>query len=303
MRISSFFYSIRQGLKNIKRNLLFSLASIGTIVSCLFLFGIFYCIVVNFRTAMTDLESTVTISVFFDEGISEDNISMIGAQIRLRDEVNTLEFISADEAWENYAKKKYEDNYEAAMEAFAGDNPLKNSASYEITMNDLDKQAEFVEYLKSLDGVRKVTSSATTADGLSALNSIVTYASAGIIIILLLVSIFLISNTITIGITVRKEEISVMKLIGATNFFVRAPFIVEGVVIGLVGSLIPLVLVYYLYDSVVGYVIGRFTVIQSLFAFVPISDLFRVLIPAAAIIGIGLGLIGSMMATRKHLKV
>jgi cell division transport system permease protein len=170
-------------------------------------------------------------------------------------------------------------------------------------MNDLDKQAEFVEYLKSLDGVRKVTSSATTADGLSALNSIVTYASAGIIIILLLVSIFLISNTITIGITVRKEEIGVMKLIGATNFFVRAPFIVEGVVIGLVGSLIPLVLVYYLYDSVVGYVIGRFTVIQSLFAFVPISDLFRVLIPAAAIIGIGLGLIGSMMATRKHLKV
>jgi cell division transport system permease protein len=252
---------------------------------------------------MTDLESTVTISVFFDEGISEDNISMIGAQIRLREEVNTLEFISADEAWENYAKKKYEDNYEAAMEAFAGDNPLKNSASYEITMNDLDKQAEFVEYLKSLDGVRKVTSSATTADGLSALNSIVTYASAGIIVILLLVSIFLISNTITIGITVRKEEIGVMKLIGATNFFVRAPFIVEGVVIGLVGSLIPLVLVYYLYDSVVGYVIGRFTVIQSLFAFVPISDLFRVLIPAAAIIGIGLGLIGSMMATRKHLKV
>jgi cell division transport system permease protein len=94
-----------------------------------------------------------------------------------------------------------------------------------------------------------------------------------------------------------------MKLIGATNFFVRAPFIVEGVVIGLVGSLIPLVLVYYLYDSIVGYVIGRFPVIQSLFAFVPIADLFRILIPAAAIIGIGLGLIGSMMATRKHLRV
>lgn len=303
MRISSFFYSVRQGLKNIRRNLLFSLASIGTIVSCLFLFGVFYCIVVNFRTAMSDLENTVTISVFFDEGISEDNISMIGAQIRLRDEVNTLEFISADEAWESYAKKKYEDNYEAAMEAFAGDNPLKNSASYEITMKDLDKQAEFVEYLKSLDGVRKVTSSATTADGLSALSSIVTYASVGIIVILLLVSVFLISNTITIGITVRKEEISVMKLIGATNFFVRAPFIVEGVVIGLVGSAIPLVLVYYLYDSIVGYIIGRFSVIQSLFAFVPIAELFQILIPAAAVIGIGLGLIGSLMATRKHLRV
>ncbi|MBO5509737.1 MAG: permease-like cell division protein FtsX, partial [Lachnospiraceae bacterium] len=289
--------------KNIKRNLLFSLASVGTIVSCLFLFGIFYCIVVNFRTAMTDLENTVTISVFFDEGISEDNISMIGAQIRLREEVNTLDYISAEQAWENYAKKKYEDNYEEAMAAFAGDNPLKNSASYEITMKDLNKQAEFVQYLSELDGVRKVNSSATTADGLTALSSIVTYASGGIIIILLLVSVFLISNTITIGITVRKEEIGIMKLIGATNFFVRAPFIVEGVVIGLVGSMIPLVLVYYLYDNIVSYVIGRFPVVQNLFAFVPVGDLFKILIPASAIIGIGLGLIGSLGATRKHLKV
>lgn len=303
MRISSIFYSIKQGLKNIRRNLLFSLASIGTIVSCLFLFGIFYCVVVNFNTAMKDLENTVTISVFFDYGISEDNISMIGAQIRLREEVNTLDFISGDQAWERYAKKKYADNYEEAMAAFAGDNPLKDSASYEITMNDLEKQAEFVKYLESLDGVRKVTSSAATADGLTALSSIVTYASLGIIIILLLVSIFLISNTITIGITVRKEEIGIMKLIGATNFFVRAPFIVEGVVIGLVGSMIPLGLVYLMYDNVVGYVVGRFPIVQKLFAFVPISELFRVLIPASAIIGIGLGLVGSLITTRKHLKV
>lgn len=302
MRISSLFYSIKQGLKNIRRNLLFSLASVGTIVSCLFLFGIFYCIIVNFRTAMTDIENTVTISVFFDKGISDDNISLIGEQIRLRKEVNTLDFISADQAWEQYAKEKYED-YDAAMAAFAGDNPLKDSASYKITLKDLNNQAEFVQYLKDLQGVRKVLTSEVTADGIAALNSVVTYASIGIIVILLLVSIFLISNTITIGITVRKEEIAIMKLIGATNFFVRAPFIVEGVVIGLVGSLIPLGLVYYLYDHIVQYIIGRYSVVQSLFAFVPIKDLFAVLIPVSAGIGIGLGLIGSLLTTRKHLKV
>lgn len=302
MRISSLFYSIKQGLKNIRRNLLFSLASVGTIVSCLFLFGIFYCIIVNFRAAMTDIENTVTISVFFDKGISDDNISLIGEQIRLRKEVNTLDFISADQAWEQYAKEKYED-YDAAMAAFAGDNPLKDSASYKITLKDLNNQAEFVQYLKDLQGVRKVLTSEVTADGIAALNSVVTYASIGIIVILLLVSIFLISNTITIGITVRKEEIAIMKLIGATNFFVRAPFIVEGVVIGLVGSLIPLGLVYYLYDHIVQYIIGRYSVVQSLFAFVPIKDLFNVLIPVSAGIGIGLGLIGSLLTTRKHLKV
>ena len=288
--------------KNIKRNLLFSLASIGTIVSCLFLFGLFYCVIVNFRTAMTDLENTVTISVFFDEGVTDENITMIGQQIRLRDEVNTLDFISADEAWKQYAEEKFDDP-QAAIDAFQGDNPLKNSASYKITLKDLSNQAEFVQYLKGLTGVRKVLSSEVTADGVAALNSVVSYASIGIIVILLLVSIFLISNTITIGITVRKEEIGIMKLIGATNFFVRAPFIVEGVVIGLVGSLIPLILIYYMYDTVVQYIIGRFSVVQSLFAFVPAKEIFAVLIPLSAGIGIGLGLIGSLLTTRKHLKV
>ncbi|MGN0367314.1 MAG: permease-like cell division protein FtsX [Wujia sp.] len=302
MRISSLLYSIRQGLKNIRRNLLFSLASIGTIVSCLFLFGIFYCVIVNFKTAMTDLENTVTISVFFDEGITDENVAMIGEQIRLRSEVNTLDFISPEEAWEKFAKKNYDD-YEAALEAFQGDNPLKDSASYKITLKDLSNQAEFVHYLKGLGGVRKVLSSEVTADGVAALNSVVSYASIGIVVILLLVSVFLISNTIMIGITVRKEEIAIMKLIGATNFFVRAPFIVEGVTIGLVGSLIPLILVYYMYDTVVQYIIGRFAVVQNLFAFVPVKEIFVVLIPVSAAIGIGLGLIGSILTTRKHLKV
>lgn len=281
---------------------MFSLASIGTIVSCLFLFGLFYCVIVNFRTAMADLENTVTISVFFDEGVTDENITMIGQQIRLRDEVNTLDFISADEAWKQYAEEKFDDP-QAAIDAFQGDNPLKNSASYKITLKDLSNQAEFVQYLKGLTGVRKVLSSEVTADGVAALNSVVSYASIGIIVILLLVSIFLISNTITIGITVRKEEIGIMKLIGATNFFVRAPFIVEGVVIGLVGSLIPLILIYYMYDTVVQYIIGRFSVVQSLFAFVPAKEIFAVLIPLSAGIGIGLGLIGSLLTTRKHLKV
>ena len=251
---------------------------------------------------MTDLKNTVSISVFFDEGISQDNIALIGQQIRLREEINTMDFVSADQAWEDYARKNYED-YEAAMEAFAGDNPLKNSASYKITLKDLDNQAEFVNYLKELKGVRKVLTSEVTADGIAALSSVVTYASVGIVAILLLVSIFLISNTITIGITVRKEEIAIMKLIGATNFFVRAPFIVEGVTIGLVGSSLPLVLVYLLYDNIVDYVIGRFAIVKNLFAFVPVKELFTVLIPISVAIGIGLGLIGSIFTTRKHLKV
>ncbi|MBR6218569.1 MAG: permease-like cell division protein FtsX [Eubacterium sp.] len=299
MRISSIWYSFRQGVKNIRRNLLFSLASIGTIVSCLFLFGIFYAVVVNFKSAMKSLENSISISVFFNE---DADIDLLAAQIRTREEVDTFDYITAEEAWLKYSNDTY-DNPEEARAAFGDDNPLAKSASFSITMKDVSKQAEFVRFLEGLNGVRKVKSSQNTADTISSLNMFVGYASAGIIVILLLVSIFLISNTVTIGITVRKEEIRIMKLIGATNFFVRAPFIVEGVLIGLIGSIIPLVLIYYAYDAILNYVVGRLTLIKKLFEFVSINDLFSVLIPATLLIGVGIGFLGSVFTTRRHLKI
>jgi cell division transport system permease protein len=302
MKISTFFYILKQGFVNIKRNILFSLASIGTIISCLFLFGIVYAVVVNFQSGMQDLENTITISIFFDEDIADETRELIGEQIRVLDYVNTMDYISADEAWDNFCEQNYDDP-QAAKDAFSGDNPLQNSASYEVTLKDVSRQAEFVAFAKDLQGVRKVKSSEVTAEGIATLSSLVGYASIGIIIILMLVSVFLISNTITIGITVRKEEITIMKLIGATNFFVRAPFIVEGLIIGGVGSAIPLVLLYKMYAQIMDYVIGRFGFVTNMFAFVSQKELFTTLIPAGLILGIGVGLVGSLVTTHKHLKI
>ena len=172
-----------------------------------------------------------------------------------------------------------------------------------ITLKDVSRQPEFVAFAQGLSGVRKVKSSDVTADSITTLSSLVGYASIGIVVILMLVSIFLISNTITIGITVRKEEIGIMKLIGATNVFVRAPFIIEGVIIGAVGSAIPLVLLYYMYDKILTYVAGRFKVVTTLFAFVSQQDLFRTMVPVGLVLGIGVGLVGSILTTRKHLRV
>ena len=162
---------------------------------------------------------------------------------------------------------------------------------------------EFVQYLKSLSGVRKLLSSEVTADGFAALNSVVSYASVGIIVILLLVSVFLISNTITIGITVRKEEIAIMKLIGATDYFVRAPFVVEGIAIGLVGAAIPLGILYVLYEKVIVYIMDRFSFIGSMMKFLPANSVFHTLVPVALVLGVGIGFIGSRITIRKHLKV
>ena len=126
---------------------------------------------------------------------------------------------------------------------------------------------------------------------------------AGIIFILLLVSIFLISNTVTMGIAVRKDEINIMKYIGATDFFVRAPFVVEGILIGLIGSVIPLIIIYFVYTHVITYVVSRFTMLSSLLNFLPVETVFNSLIPISLLIGIGIGFFGSFITVRKHLHV
>lgn len=304
MKISTLWYSIRQGIKNIRRNLMFSLASIGTMVACLFLFGIFYMIVVNFQAAVQTVEKNVTVSVFFNEGISQEQIDAIGEAIRYREELNTIEFVSADAAWNTFREESYDAvDSDLITNAFNGDNPLKNSASYQITLKDVSMQGEFVKFVEGLEGVRSVKSSEAVANGLASVNSLVGYASMAIILILLFVAIFLITNTITIGITVRKEEIGIMKLIGATDFFVRAPFMVEGVIIGLVGSAIPVMILRYMYHNIIDYLITRFPIINTLVNFVPTDTVFGTLTPLCLIVGVGIGLVGSSITTRRHLHV
>lgn len=302
MRISTFFYTIKQGLKNIWKNKMFSLASIATMTACIFLFGLFFTIVVNFQSMVREAEAGVAITVFFDEGISAERIEEIGDLIHARAEVSEYKFISADEAWESFKEIYFEGN-EKAAESFAGDNPLANSASYEIYMNDISMQQSLVDYLKSVDGIRQVNQSEMVANTLTDFNKLIGYISGGIIIILLGVAVFLISNTITVGISVRKEEIAIMKLIGATDYFVRAPFVVEGIVIGLIGAAIPLGILYVLYEKIIVYIADTFNFIGSMMHFLPVEEVFDTLIPVALILGVGIGFIGSRITIRKHLKV
>ena len=167
----------------------------------------------------------------------------------------------------------------------------------------MSKQADLVNYLEGLNQVREVNRSEMTADTLSGANTLIMYASIAIIAMLLVVSVFLISNTVTIGISVRKEEIGIMKLIGATNLFVRAPFLIEGILIGLVGAAIPLGLLYVVYNRVISYVMTEFSVLSNFMAFMPVSAVFRILLPVGLILGMGIGLVGSIFTIRKHLKV
>lgn len=306
LKIRSLFYNAGQGVKNINRNKMFSIASIATMAACIFIFGLFFSILVNFNYVLKNVEQNVGITVFFDEGLDQAAIDTIGANISMRtDLVKEIRYVSADEAWESFSEKYFKGN-EKAAEGWKNnnDNPLANSAHFEVYPNKIEQQQELVAYIEVMSGVRQVNQSQQASATLSTMNKLIAGVSIVIILILLAVSAFLISNTITVGINVRREEIGIMKLIGATNSFVRLPFVLEGILIGLIGAAIPLVIIYFLYNRAVDYILSKFSVLENFMnGLLPVNQVFVFLLPIGLILGVGIALIGTISAIRKHLQV
>lgn len=276
----------------------YTCASIATISACLFMFGLFFSVLFNIRSIMNTAEQGVSVTVFFQEGTTEDEILQLKVAVEERPEVSRVEYISADQAWESFSQ----DYLQGYVDGFT-ENPLANSANLEIYLSDVSKQADLVNYLEGLDQVREVNRSELTADTLSGANTLIMYASIAIIAMLLVVSVFLISNTIAMGITTHWEEISIMKYIGATDLFVRAPYVIEGVMIGLVGTVIPLILVYWLYNKAVEVITGKFSVLMNFLQFQSVDAVFHYLLPVSLVLGVGIGFFGSIITVRKHLHV
>lgn len=284
---------------------MFSAASIATMTACIFLFGLFFSLLINFRYIVKNAEEGVAVTVLFDDGVDQATINSIGEQIRAYKGVTKVEYVSAEEAWDEWSKQYFGDTeLESEMaEGFKNDNPLANSSSYSVYVDKIEHQDALVKYIEGLDGVREVNQLKGATQTLSSFNTLLTYISVAIILILLCVAVFLISNTVAIGISIRKEEIGIMKLIGATNFFVRAPFLIEGMIIGLIGAIIPLVLLFVMYKKVIEYVLTKFSMLSSVVQFMSVTQVFEVLTPVALILGMGIGLFGSVITIRKHLRV
>ena len=300
--ISSFGYSLKQGFKNIGRNMLFSLASIATIAACIFLFCLFYAIVGNVRHSTMAAETTVGITVFFDQGLDETQIQAMGQEIGAREGVDSIRYISPEEAWESFQVEYFGEMKELAA-GFAEDNPLANSASYEIFLTDISRQESVVADLNSMKGVRKVNYSHSAVAALENLDRIVSLLSAGIIGVLLAVAVFLISNTISVAAAFRKQENQIMRLIGATNWMIRAPFLVEGIVIGLIGAALPLAGIFVLYQRAVEYIEEHYAIMTGIFSPMSIDVMFPSMVAVALSLGVGIGFFASFFTIRKHLKV
>ena len=301
MSLGTVKYSVKQGVKNIARNRMFSIASIATMAACIFLFGIFFSIIRNFSHIVEKAEEGVAIVVLFDEEATDERVEKIGKQLSKHEGVLEVKYVSAEEAWEEFQKSYLADNPELA-EGFADDNPLANSDNYEVYLESVENQEEVVAFAESLEGVRKVNKSDVVAKTLENFNVLLTYVSGAIILILLIVAVFLISNTVSIGITIRREEIAIMKYIGAKDSFVRAPFVIEGILIGVVGATIPLIILYFAYEKAVSTIISKFSVLNTILEFLPVTEVYKFLLPIGLALGVGIGFIGSFLTIRKHLK-
>lgn len=297
--IRTFFYCLKQGIRSIFKNRTFSLASIGTIAASLFILGLFFFVTLNVNHTVKATEKTVGVTVLFVEDCPQDKIDIIGEKIKARAEVSRVEFISAEEAWEKYKKEHLNEELAAT---FGEDNPLEDSASYKVYLNDVSMQDVLVRYIQSLDGVRRVNALDGVAESMEGISRIIMLVSVAIIVVLIAVAIFLIRMTVSIGISVRKEEISIMHIIGATDFFVRFPFVVEGVLLGVLGALVPLGILRLLYERVIGYLAGEFESVFHKMTFLGEREIFAKLTPLLLIIGVFIGWLGSTTTSRKQLK-
>ena len=280
------------------RNLGYTIASIATISACLFLFGVMFALMFNLNEMFDTAEESVSVTVFFQSGTTEEEILQLKVAVEEREEVASVTYISADEAWASFSEEylgEYADGFT--------ENPLADSANLEVFMADVSQQSELVSYLEGLEAVREVNYSELTASALTGASSLLMYASAAIIILLLVVSVFLISNTIAMGISKHWEEISIMKYIGATDFFVRAPYLIEGVIIGALGTVIPLFLINYFYNEIIVMIEEEFSILSSLLTFQPAEEVFAYLTPISIAVGVGIGFFGSFFTVRRRLNV
>ena len=302
MKPNAIGYCIRSGFKNILHNKLFSAASTATIAACIFLFCLFFAIISNVQNVAKAAETTVGITVFFTDGASSDEVKAVGEAIEARSEVKSAHYTSAEEAWAEFKSDYFDDN-ELLAQAFAEDNPLANSQSYEIFLHNIQDQQTIVDWLHSFPVVRQVNYSNAAVTGLSSLNRIISLLSIVMIAILLAVSIFLISNTISVAAQFRRHENMIMKMLGATNLMIRLPFLVEGMILGLFGALIPLAAIYLIYEKAAHYITAHFVAISSLFQPIPIHTIFPEMVAAALGLGIGVGFVVSFFTIRKSLRV
>lgn len=292
MGISGFGYLIKEGVKNVWNNRIMSIASVCVLISCLVLTGSAVLLSMNVARVVESVGDSNETTVYLKDDVSNVEAAYIGRDLEKLSNVSTVEFYSKEDAF-----KEYEDVL--GEEIFANlqgdDNPLPDA--YHISMVDLSKYAQTVSQITAIDGVDSVSNRSEIAERLTSINNLVTTVSIWIILALTVISLFIVSNTIRMTMYSRRFEISIMKSVGATNSFVRIPFVIEGMLMGLISAVLSTGLLYFLYNGIMEVITNIIPITP-----IPIQNVIAIVAGAFVIAGMLIGALGGFISIRKYLK-
>lgn len=349
MRFRTIKYQIEQGVNGLLKNRLMALASIATVGACAFILIISLCIVINLDHILEQFETTVGITVFLGEEVTDEEVESIKNSIEEIENIKTINFVSEVDALE-WAKEKWGDDSDI-LEGLELDNPLPRS--FEIMLDGIKYQKNVINQLEVLQlsfenemlknhglietvvdseeqeittvssneaaadedaprigekgykflGIEKIRHAQKESQVLMTINTTLRIVSVVLILVMCVVSIGIITNTIKLAVFIRKNEINIMKYVGATDWFIRFPFVIEGILIGLIGSLIPCLICWAIYSNLVKVANEKMIIMQNIASLTPSHEIFVLIVPITLILGSALGAFGSITSIRKHLNV
>ena len=299
MRPSSIKYYFKEGFTSLIKNRLMSIASIATVAVCILITTFSYCVISNLNYILEQMEDQIGIAVFVEDNLNADDVSQINDKIKDIEHVVQVTYITPEEALE---KLKVDWDMEGILDGFDKDsNPL--SSSFEVSLDNIENQNYVLTELEKIDGVRNIRHAQTETDILIKLNKGVTIVGSVIIGILLIISIVIIMNSIKISVYTRRTEIGIMKYVGATDWFIRWPFVIEGVLIGIIGASIPLLISWLTYGNTKDLIYRYLPVLNNIVEFRQSIEVFTVITPVALCAGILMGVVGSTSSIKKYLRV
>ena len=289
-------YLISEGFKNVFKNKKSTISCLIIMCATMLIFGIFFLIGENVKHTMEEIESEQAFEVFIKDDATEAEIAKLGEEIKAVNGVNTIQYKSKEDALTSM-KERFKE-YQSLLDGLYIFSP-----SYVVNLTDLELSQSAQEQILQLDNVKKITSSDKTMKALVALANGINTITAIVLVLLVLISIFIISNTIKLTVHARRKEISIMKYIGATNNFIRSPFIVEGIIIGLVAAMISVLLIGLSYNVIAEKLLTSSISELVSFQLLGFNELFNLIVIVYLVLGVGVGVLGSVISMRRYLKV
>lgn len=298
MKYNVLNYFLSEGFKNLFKNKKSTFSCLGVMCVAMLMFGFFFAVGQNITHMVNNIEDAQAIRVFILQEATEEEIEVLKNQINKIDGINSMTFVTQEEAY-----NEVKEGLEERKDVMEGIYPEAFSSSFVITLTDLELAEQIEEQILKLDNVKKITSNNDTINALSKIAKWIRIVTGSTLIVLIIMSVFIIANTIKLTVHARRKEISIMKYVGATNGFIRAPFIIEGIIIGLIASIISIVLIGGGYTLIVEKLVQDPTVQKIGLPILEFRNLYKEIVIVYAVLGVGIGVIGSSISMRKYLEV